>query len=253
MADQSFPFGRRKADDEARSASNCAELNVEGFGSFTIDQVATVGRASDCQIRINVGSVSRNHARLFFEAGHFWVKDLDSANGTTVNGKKVRLQMLADGDRLCFGEVKAQFRCGVRATGPAPLVEDPLAGKGSSDLDGTPTGGLGEPFARARPPEGTRAGEASPTLRNEALPEKDSRLQALTRKIESLQAENERLRREVCQLRTAFRGGTSSTAAPEPESSEVERLRRLVSQLERALADSNIRIRNLQEQLDKRR
>lgn len=253
MTDQSFPFGRRKADDEARSASNRAELNVEGFGSFTIDQVATVGRASDCQVHINVGSVSRKHARLFFEAGHFWVKDLDSANGTTVNGKKIRLQMLADGDRLCFGEVKAQFRCGLGATGPAPLVEDPLAGKESSDLDGTPTGGLGEPFARARPLQGTAAGEASPKLRDEAPPEKDNRLQALTRKIESLQAENERLRREVCQLRTTFRGGTSFTPTPEPESSEVERLRRLVNQLERALADANIRIRNLQEQLDKGR
>ncbi len=240
---------RRRPADTARSAANFAELDVEGFGCFTIEQVATVGRASDCQVHVNVGSVSRKHARLFFEAGHFWVKDLDSANGTMVNGKKVRLQMLADGDRLCFGEVKAQFRCGVRATGPAPLVEDPLAGLENRDLDGTPTGGLGEPLVRARPPKGAGA----PASADIAVPEKDSRLQALTRKIESLQAENERLRSEVCQLRTTFRGGASTAAPAASESGEVERLRQLVARLERALADANIRIRNLQEQLDKRR
>jgi hypothetical protein len=37
--------------------------------------------------------------------------------------------------------------------------------------------------------------------------------------------------------------------APQDSNPETERLRRLVSQLERALADANLRIRNLQDRL----
>jgi predicted component of type VI protein secretion system len=252
MADQHFKFGRQKPADDPRSAPSCAEIEVDGVGNFAITQVATVGRAPECQVYLNVRSVSRNHARVFFEGGHFWVKDLESANGTTVNGKKVRLQMLADGDKLCFGEVKAQFRCGTRTTGPALLAEDPLAGTEQPVPDGTPTGGLGEP---PRPPtrsQPARSGDLTMAVPEPDVIGKDSQLKSLTRKVESLQAENERLRGEICQMRTTLRG-TGSTTAQQPDGHEVDRLRRLVGQLERALADSNLRIRNLQERLDRGR
>lgn len=227
--------------------TGCAQLEVESRGGHSITQVATVGRAPDSQICIDDRAVSRNHARIFFEGGHFWIKDLGSANGTTVNGKKVTLQMLADRDKIGFGGVKSIFHCSMHKHGPAPVAEDPLDGSDQLDPDGTPTGGLAEghlPAGMTR-----RQGRTEKIQRStQVTVGMGSELQLLTRKVESLQAENERLRKEISKQRGSTARVTGSKTS---ESKEVERLKRLVSQLERALADANTRIHNLQESLDR--
>jgi len=249
MADRFFKFDRQKAAPGTAPRSACAQVQVEGAGGFTVTQVSTIGRAPDCDIHLDARSVSRNHARLFYEGGHFWIKDLGSANGTEVNGKKVKLQMLADGDKLAFGDVKAVFCSGSNATGPAAVAEDPLADSDQPVPDGTPTGGLGEVFpapaetSALRPPQ-TAAGPAVPGADTQAR-----QFRNLMGRVESLQAENERLRREICRLRPGSQEG-GSTVLQETAGDDVERLRRLVAQLERALADSNLRTRNLQQRLD---
>jgi len=238
MAPQFFKLGK-----ESKAVPNaCAELEIEGQGKFAVGPVATVGRNPESQIVLNSRSASRNHARIFFEGGHYWIKDLDSANGTSVNGKTVKLQMLADEDQVCFGDVKAVFRMPDRPTGPALLAQDPLAEADVGIPDGTPTGGLGDAFPRrnARQPE-SRASAPDPGAVSGG-----SEIQALTKKIESLRAENESLRREITQYRsTSTMVADPSSAAP--DKAELERLRSLVARLERALADSNLRIRNLQQ------
>jgi hypothetical protein len=227
-------------NEEKRPVSAAwAELEVEGLGKFTIGQVATIGRAPESQVVLDLSSVSRNHARIFYEGGHYWIKDLDSANGTSINGKRVKLQMLADQDRICFGDAKSVFRTAARAAGPTPLGRDPLAGTETAIPDGTPTGGLsgGLPIR-----EGAQAGPANSGSSQDAIPG-GAEIQALARKIESLQAENKLLRLEIKQYR-------STATAAASDHAEIERLRILVNRLERALADSNLRLRNLQQRLD---
>src|SRR5205823_2551684 len=81
-----------------RSASEALKL-IEG--------VTTVGRHDDCQIRIKSSQVSRRHCELFEKKGMLLVKDLGSANGTFVNGKKVEGQrVLEAGDELTIGQIK---------------------------------------------------------------------------------------------------------------------------------------------------
>ncbi len=243
----------------ARVTKSTAEIEVEGLGTLTIDHVATIGRAPESHVVLNVRSVSRHHARIFFEGGHYWIKDLDSGNGTTVNGKKIKLQMLSDGDKIGFGEAKAVFRTSARSAGPAPLAHDPLEGSDPMFSDGTPTGGLRGPY----PPPGheeqrMRDFEATvEKLRKEAAG-REAEISGLYQKIQTLQAENEALRRGVAQPRgsshgTVGSGSSLSMMRGESGDSETERLRRLVSQLERTLADSNIKIRNLQERVDRGR
>jgi uncharacterized RDD family membrane protein YckC len=50
-----------------------------------------VGRdGSHCDLQMDDPSVSRRHAKFFNEMGAVWMEDLGSANGTLVNGRKVR-------------------------------------------------------------------------------------------------------------------------------------------------------------------
>jgi hypothetical protein len=67
-----------------------------------------LGRELDNQIRLKLNEVSSSHCEFRrLAAGGYEVVDLDSTNGTRVNGKTVERRVLADGDRLLIGEVVA--------------------------------------------------------------------------------------------------------------------------------------------------
>jgi pSer/pThr/pTyr-binding forkhead associated (FHA) protein len=59
--------------------------------------------------------LSRRHARVFIEHGVAYIADLDSKNGTSVNGTSVRqtAHRLRDGDELCFGGAALCYRVGI--------------------------------------------------------------------------------------------------------------------------------------------
>ncbi|SNT22181.1 FHA domain-containing protein [Noviherbaspirillum humi] len=62
--------------------------------------------------------LSRRHARIFSEYGAVYIADLDSKNGTTVNGVDIqqKISRLHDGDEICFGKALAyQVSLGPRA------------------------------------------------------------------------------------------------------------------------------------------
>lgn len=70
--------------------------------------VTTVGRALDNDIVLASGDVSRHHARLELADGQVRVTDLDSTNGTRVNGTVMHSRMVRAGDRVTFGTVTAE-------------------------------------------------------------------------------------------------------------------------------------------------
>ncbi|TCS35941.1 FHA domain-containing protein [Paucimonas lemoignei] len=51
-----------------------------------------------------VSDLSRRHARIFIESGAVYIADLDSKNGTTVNGVSInqKITRLHEGDEICF-------------------------------------------------------------------------------------------------------------------------------------------------------
>jgi pSer/pThr/pTyr-binding forkhead associated (FHA) protein len=49
----------------------------------------TIGRDDSCELQILSLGISRNHAEIYFERGRWWIKDLQSANGTFLNGEKI--------------------------------------------------------------------------------------------------------------------------------------------------------------------
>ena len=70
----------------------------------------TVGRAHECDVVVGEGTVSRFHAELRHRAGRWFVRDLDSKNGTWVNGRRVREAPVARGDVLTLGTLRMELR-----------------------------------------------------------------------------------------------------------------------------------------------
>jgi pSer/pThr/pTyr-binding forkhead associated (FHA) protein len=62
-----------------------------------------VGRDPGCDVVLAEPTVSRRHAQLFFRAGSWTVQDLESTNGTLLNGKRVGRCEVRPGDRLILG------------------------------------------------------------------------------------------------------------------------------------------------------
>lgn len=75
---------------------------------FTQSEVS-IGRdpASDCTMENS--TISGRHARLTYHHGQWWVEDLNSTNGTFLNGQLVDAPMvLTSGDELRFGQIQMQ-------------------------------------------------------------------------------------------------------------------------------------------------
>ncbi len=69
--------------------------------------VTVAGRQEGCQLQVKASLVSRKHCEFFEQKGHLLVKDLNSSNGTYVNGDKVDGQrVLEHGDEVSIGGVK---------------------------------------------------------------------------------------------------------------------------------------------------
>jgi pSer/pThr/pTyr-binding forkhead associated (FHA) protein len=63
-----------------------------------------LGRHRACDVVFSDRTVSRHHARLVYRDGSWVLQDLESTNGTTVNGVRVGRCALRPGDRLALGD-----------------------------------------------------------------------------------------------------------------------------------------------------
>jgi FHA domain/zinc-ribbon domain len=68
-----------------------------------------IGRSPDCDIFLDDVTVSRNHAVLIEEDGHFSVEDQGSLNGTFVNRRRIDSAPLQEGDELQVGKYRMTF------------------------------------------------------------------------------------------------------------------------------------------------
>jgi pSer/pThr/pTyr-binding forkhead associated (FHA) protein len=73
---------------------------------ITPGNVKTVGRAPRADFVVDAALVSRLHCRLAAGAGEIEAVDLESTNGTYVNGERVARATLKDGDTLRVGAVE---------------------------------------------------------------------------------------------------------------------------------------------------
>lgn len=95
----------------------------------------TVGRGEDSDLVLPQRQISRHHIRIYKEADAFYVEDLESRNGTWVNGEQLKgIRRLYDGDEINVATaVRLQF-IGSGATAPLPF-EVPSSINGKLRLD----------------------------------------------------------------------------------------------------------------------
>jgi pSer/pThr/pTyr-binding forkhead associated (FHA) protein len=69
-----------------------------------------VGRDVENDVALPDASVSRSHARILVSDQHVVVEDLNSKNGTTVNGRRVEgTCAVRDGDEIEFGTIQTRL------------------------------------------------------------------------------------------------------------------------------------------------
>lgn len=84
-------------------------------GSFKLDDIElehgtlTVGRAADNDVQLDDAAVSSHHAKIVTFFNVSYIEDLDSTNGTIVNGKKIKKYTLHTGDILILGKHQLLF------------------------------------------------------------------------------------------------------------------------------------------------
>jgi pSer/pThr/pTyr-binding forkhead associated (FHA) protein len=89
------------------------------------DELVTIGRAPDNAIHLNDPSVSGRHAQLVAAGDTYQLVDLESTNGTVVNGNAVTRVTLRPGDVIRFGAVEACFECDRPAAAePVPMLPE---------------------------------------------------------------------------------------------------------------------------------
>ena len=85
---------------------------TEGPGAgkeYAVDEAAILGRLDSNDIPVHDTKASREHAKIYKQGSVFSIVDLNSSNGTFVNGRRITKQALAPGDEITIGQVTLRF------------------------------------------------------------------------------------------------------------------------------------------------
>jgi predicted component of type VI protein secretion system len=110
---------------------------LEGKVIELMEERITFGRAPDNTIRLEDGTVSHHHAVLLLEGSEYKLRDLNSTNGTRVNGLRIVEAKLHSGDQVRLGSVEMRFESDLKpASQPLPPMQTGVdlsqVGKGSA-------------------------------------------------------------------------------------------------------------------------
>jgi pSer/pThr/pTyr-binding forkhead associated (FHA) protein len=82
-------------------------ISLDGRDHILLDLVLiVVGRHPDSDARIDSSRVSRKHCCLAIDRDGVLVRDLNSRNGTRVNGRKIKVSLIRPGDELSIAHLR---------------------------------------------------------------------------------------------------------------------------------------------------
>ena len=92
------------------TVTNAGQTGISVGRVFALQSPATIGRSSECDVPLNDSFLSALHARLIERNGIWLIEDLESLNGTALNGFELRdVTELHDGDLIRLGRVELRF------------------------------------------------------------------------------------------------------------------------------------------------
>jgi pSer/pThr/pTyr-binding forkhead associated (FHA) protein len=94
--------------------------------------VTVIGRRHSCDLCIPLMSVSRRHCQLNYDDGVLKIRDLDSRNGTYLNGKRIDEAVIQAGDSIKIGPLTFVLQIDSQ---PQTIAEPDLAARSSSRQD----------------------------------------------------------------------------------------------------------------------
>src|SRR6516164_9250863 len=101
----------------------------------------TIGREEGNLLRLNDERVSRFHAKVQFDNGEIILTDLESTNGTRVNGNVIQIRRLRAGDRIGLGRSLLLFgsekEISERIAALSAIVTPTPGGSGSNSVPAT--------------------------------------------------------------------------------------------------------------------
>ena len=99
--------------------------------SVDLGERTTIGRVEDNTFQIAEPSVSSRHCEILLQGSEVLVKDLNSTNGTFINGEKITERVLKPGQTLRLGNVELKLDMpgapGAHASPSAPASPAPAA------------------------------------------------------------------------------------------------------------------------------
>jgi hypothetical protein len=112
-SDPSTRAGRYRVTAEVREGLDglAAASLILSDGSRIVlsNETVEIGRLPECTIALSDPNVSRRHAEIRRHGSDVVVADLQSTNGTRVNGVPVRERVLEDGDEITVGTTSIRF------------------------------------------------------------------------------------------------------------------------------------------------
>jgi pSer/pThr/pTyr-binding forkhead associated (FHA) protein len=115
-------------------------VSLDGRADLPIDRVLiVVGRHPRCDARLSSRRVSRRHCCLALERDGVLVRDLDSTNGTWINGRRIETGLLHPGNELAIAHLRFRLEF-TEATEVTPT----RAGRSPCGTGESPRPGSGE-------------------------------------------------------------------------------------------------------------
>ena len=126
---------------------------LEGKIFDLLEERVSMGRALDNVIRLEDGTISHHHATLILDTGEYSLRDLNSTNGTRVNGIRIVETKLHNSDAIRLGSVELRYESDAKkASQPLPPA------KTGVDLTQVGLGGSKPPTFSSVSPFGRKSG-----------------------------------------------------------------------------------------------
>jgi pSer/pThr/pTyr-binding forkhead associated (FHA) protein len=109
-------------------AGRSHELNVDK---------TTIGRVEDNTFQIAEPSVSSHHCEVLLRSGEVVIKDLNSTNGTFINGEKITETVLKPGQVLRLGQIELRLEYGASTAPSAAAAPAALATAAAKKMEST--------------------------------------------------------------------------------------------------------------------